>query len=173
MLSFRRWRGRESELEVQLRATRVEPRDEFVSDLSRRVASTSGAQTANTVRSWSRVAFAGAVTTLMLGMFASFGGIGYAASGADHTYQTVKTLVVQHRVTVRHSAAADEYGKTPPTPSSPSGTVAGTQTAGGVEAAAQGGTLPFTGFSLLATVLVSLALIATGIVLRRRERTNS
>ena len=44
---------------------------------------------------------------------------------------------------------------------------------GGVEAAAQGGTLPFTGLSLLATVLVGLALIATGIVLRRREGTKS
>jgi len=173
MLNFRRWGGgRESELEVQLRAARVEPGDEFVSDLSRRIVASGGTQTA---RPWSRVAFAGAVTTLMLGMFASFGGIGYAASGADHTYQAVKTLVVKHHVTVHHSSAADQYGRSPTAPSTPSSTgVAGEQTAGAVAAAAgQSGTLPFTGFSLLATVLVSLALIATGIVLRRREHTNS
>jgi hypothetical protein len=170
MLHFRRWRGRDSELEVQLREARVEPRDEFVSGLSRRIASNGRV---HTVRPWSRVAFAGAVTTLMVGMFASFGGIGYAASGADHTYQSVKTLVVKHSVTVRHSAASDQYGNNPTDPSSPAGTVSGQQTAGGVEAAAQGGTLPFTGLSLLATVLVGLALIATGIVLRRREGTNS
>lgn len=170
MPNFRRWRDRESELEAQLRAARVAPRDELVSDLSRRIAATNGA---HTVRPWSRVAFAGAVTTLMLGMFASFGGISYAASGADHTYQAVKTLVVKHRVTVRHSSAADQYRKNPTAPSGPSDTVAGKQAASGVEAAAQSGTLPFTGFSLLATVLVSLALIATGIVLRRREGTDS
>jgi hypothetical protein len=170
MLDFRRWRRHESDLEAQLRQARVEPRDEFVSDLSRRIVATSGART---VRPWSRVAFAGAVTTLMLGTFASFGGIGYAASGADHTYKAVKTLVVDHRVTVRHSAAADQYGGNPTAPSAPIIRVAGTQTAGGVEAANQSGTLPFTGLSLLATVLVSLALIATGLVLRRREGTNS
>lgn len=170
MLHFRRWRGRESELVGQLRAARVEPREEFVNGLSGRIDSNSGA---HTVRPWSRVAFAGAVTTLMVGMFASFGGIGYAASGADHTYQTVKTLVVKHSVTVRHSAASDQYGNKPTAPSSPAGTVAGQQSVGGVEAAAQGGTLPFTGLSLLATVLVGLALIATGIVLRRREGTKS
>jgi hypothetical protein len=170
MLNIRRWRGSESELEAQLRAARVEAPDEFVSGLSRQIASNGGSRT---VRPWSRVAFAGAVTTLMVGMFASFGGIGYAASGADHTYQTVKALVVTHRVTVRHSAASDQYGNNPTEPSSPSGTVAGAQSAGGVEGAAAGGTLPFTGFSLLATVLVSLGLIATGIVLRRREDTDS
>jgi hypothetical protein len=32
--------------------------------------------------------------------------------------------------------------------------------------------LPFTGLSLLATMLVSLVLIATGVMLRRRERTS-
>jgi hypothetical protein len=170
MLNFRRRRGRESELELQLREHRFEPRDEFVSDLSGRIASSGGT---NAVRPWSRVAFAGAVTTLMLGTFASFGGAGYAASGASHSYQAVKTLVVTHHVTVRHSAAADQYEPTPKTPSSPTTAVAGTQTAGGTEAAAQSQTLPFTGFSLLATVLVGLALIVTGVVLRRRENSTS
>jgi hypothetical protein len=169
MLDFRRWRRRESDLEAQLRVARVEPRDEFVGELSRHIVARNSAPT---VRPWSRVAFAGAVTTLMLGMFASFGGIGYAASGADHTYKAVRTLVVDHRVTVRHSAAADQYGKNPTPPSSPTVTVAGEQTAAGVEGARQSATLPFTGFSLLVTVLVSLALIATGLVLRRRERSS-
>jgi hypothetical protein len=172
MLNFRRWHSRDSDLATQLRLARVEPRDEFVSDLSRQVAAGSRAPS-RAARPWSRVAFAGAVATLMLGTFASLGGIGYAASGADHTYKAVKTLVVKHRLTVHHSAAADQYGRTPTTPSSPTVRVAGQQTAGGVEAASQSGTLPFTGFSLLATVLVSLALVATGLVLRRREGTDS
>jgi predicted permease len=46
------------------------------------------------------------------------------------------------------------------------------QTAG-VAAAAEGGNLPFTGFSLLGTVIVALGLIALGMVLRRRERSRS
>jgi hypothetical protein len=167
MLNFRRWRGRESDLEAQLRAARVEVRDEFVTDLSRRIVASG---TPATVRPWSRVAFAGAVTALMLGTFASFGGISYAASGADHSYRAVKTLVVKHHVTVHRSAAGDQYGPNPAAPTHPSGTVAGTQSTNGVAAASQGATLPFTGFSLLATVLVSLALIAVGVVLRRREK---
>jgi hypothetical protein len=166
MLNFRRWRGRESDLESQLRAARVEARDEFVTDLSRQIVASG---TPATVRPWSRVAFAGAVTALMLGTFASFGGISYAASGADHSYRAVKTLVVKHHVTVHRSAAGDQYGPNPGAPTHPSGTVA-SQSTGGVAAAAQGATLPFTGFSLLATVLVSLGLIAVGIVLRRREK---
>jgi hypothetical protein len=170
MRNFRRWRGRESELEARLRAVRVEARDEFVSDLSHRIARSEAPRAA---RPWSRVAFAGAVTALMLGTFASFGGISYAASGADHTYRAVKTLVVKHHVTVDRSSARDQYGPTPKTPSGPVSSVAGTQSSSGVAAATQSATLPFTGFSLLATVLVSLALIAVGLVLRRREKSTS
>jgi hypothetical protein len=174
MFNFKRWRRRESDLEAALRQARVEPRDELVRSLSRRIAPSSGYRSG---RPWSRVAFAGAVTTLMFGMVASFGGVGYAASGADQSYHVVKALVVKHHITVHHSAAGDQYPKNPTSPSNPpsnppSAGVAESQAQGGV-AAAQSGTLPFTGFSLLVTVLVSLGLIATGLVLRRRERTDS
>jgi hypothetical protein len=149
--------------------TRPRARAEFRSDLAEHVLAS---RPTGTVRPWSRVAFAGAVAALMLGTFASFGGIGYAASGAGHTYKTVKTLVVNQRITVHNSAASAQY-KPPPAPIN-TGSVAGNSTqSGGVEAASAAGTLPFTGFSLLATVLVSLGLIATGLLLRRRERTDS
>ena len=170
MFNFKRWGRRESDLEAALRQARVEPRDELVRSLSRRIAQSSGYRSG---RPWSRVAFAGALTALMFGMVASFGGVGYAASGADQSYYVVKALVVKHHITVHHSAAGDQYPKNPTSPSNPpSAGVAESQAQGGV-AAAQSGTLPFTGFSLLVTVLVSLGLIATGLVLRRRERTDS
>lgn len=170
MLNFRRWRGHESDFEAKLRVARVEPREQFVDDLSRRVTASSGVRVARPARPLSRVAFAAALTALMVGMFASFGGVGYAASSADHTYKAVKTLVVDHKLTVKHSSAADQYGKPPSEPSTSTDGVSGEQTVAG--AVAGQGTLPFTGLSLLATMLVSLVLIATGVMLRRRERTS-
>jgi hypothetical protein len=169
MRDFRRWRSHKSDLETELRIARPRARAEFRNDLAEHVLASRPAAVA---RPWSRVAFAGAVAALMLGTFASFGGIGYAASGAGHTYKTVKTLVIKQRVTVHNSAASAQYQPPPPTIKD-TGSVAGDQSGtGGVQAAAAG-TLPFTGFSLLATVLVSLGLIATGLMLRRRERTDS
>ena len=168
MRNFRRWRGHESEFEAKLRVARVEPREQFVNDLSRRLTASSRVPAASPARPLSRVAFAAALTALMVGMFASFGGVGYAASGADHTFRTVKTLVVDHQLTVKHSSAADQYGKPPSEPSSSTEGVSGEQTVAG--AVAGQGTLPFTGLSLLATLVVSLTLIASGVMLRRRER---
>ena len=167
MLNFRRWRGSESEFEAKLRTARVEPREQFVNELSGRLTTGSRARVGSPSRPLSRIAFAGALTALMVGMFASFGGVGYAASGANHTYRTVKTLVVDHRLAVNHSSAADQYG-TPPTQPTTSEGVGGEQAAAGAVAGA--GTLPFTGLSLLATMLVSLVLVAAGVMLRRRER---
>jgi hypothetical protein len=70
------------ELDAALRSQRVEPREEFVEGLSRRVL----AEPPAGQRAWSRVAFAAAVSTFILGTFAPFGGLSYAASGAGaHT----------------------------------------------------------------------------------------
>jgi hypothetical protein len=96
------------------------------------------------------------------------GGVGYTATGASHAYQTVRDLTRAKPVRV-DSAAANQYKPTPNAGAAPSATQ---QTAGGA-VAQERGTLPFTGISLLATVIVALALMTLGFVLRRRERSHS
>ena len=163
--------GVSSEVEGALRSQRVEASDAFVEELSERIA----AQRARTRTSGSRLAFAGAVSVFILGTFASFGGLSYAASGAVGTYHAVKQVAAKHSliVSIHKSSAAAQYGpkpkphKTPP----PAGNVAGTQ-AGIAGVSSGGGTLPFTGLSLLATFILSLGLIVAGVALRRRERRN-
>jgi peptidoglycan/LPS O-acetylase OafA/YrhL len=159
-----------AELETVLRNQRVDAREEFVERLSERVL----ANPPVTRRAWSRAAFAGAVATFILGSVASFGGLSYAASGAAGTYHTVKQVAVKHTlfVSVNKSSAAAQYAPKPkPKPKhhrrhqSAAG-VAGLQSA----VSKPTGTLPFTGLSLLTTLVVSLVLIATGLFLRRRER---
>jgi LPXTG-motif cell wall-anchored protein len=170
MLHYRRFGRGGNGLDDVLRSLRVEPRDEFVSQLSQRV------KPSHTPlrRPWSRLAFAAAAATLILGTFASFGGVGYTASGAAVTYHSVKQVLVKHkfRATVHESSAASQYGGTPNVPNTPTGGVAAgnSSQALGVAAAAQSQNLPFTGISLVTTVLVGLALIAVGLFLRRRER---
>lgn len=155
------------DLDRRLRRLRPEAPPELVDRLVGRV---EGAEHRSR-RAWSRLAFAAALSVFVLGTFASFGGLSYAASGATQTYQSVKKVVVTHKVTVRHSSASDQYGPKPSkvTPSKP----AKPKPHGAVAAAvspAQSGTLPFTGLSLLGTFVVSLALIGLGVALRRRER---
>jgi hypothetical protein len=169
MWSHRRSRGRHDP-EALLRAHRAEARNEFVRELSGRIAD-SGSRRPT---AWSRLAFAGAASTVILGMFASVGGFGYVASGASATYSVAKQVVVKHKVAVNvhRSSAAGEY---PGTPNPPQKNVAGASTqhsAGAVAGVATAKTLPFTGISLLATVLVGSALLALGLILRRRERRN-
>jgi hypothetical protein len=172
MWKWRRTFGARSDLETVLRSQRVEAREEFVDRLSDRVL----AEPQVARRAWSRVAFAAAVATFILGAVASFGGLSYAASGATGTYHTMKQVAVKHTlfVSVSKSSAADQYAPKPkPKPKhhrrhqSAAG-VAGLQSA----VAKPSGTLPFTGLSLLTTLVVSLLLIATGLLLRRRERRN-
>ncbi len=169
MWSHRRSRGK-SDPEAMLRSHRAEPREEFLQGLVDQV----GAERPVHRTAWSRLAFAGAASTMILGMFASFGGLGYAASGASATYSVVKKAVVQHKLTVdvRKSSAAGQYDTTP-TP--PANNVAGESAVKGTAAGAVAGaqTLPFTGVSLLVTVLIGFGLLATGLILRRRERSDS
>jgi hypothetical protein len=169
MWKRRRSLGVDSAFDALLRSQRAEAREEFVDGLSRRVL----AESSVAPRAWSRVAFAGAVSTFILGTFASFGGLSYAASGAAGTYHAVKQVATKHSliVSVHKSSAAAQYPPKPHKTTPPTG-VAGAEQQLGVAGVSSGGTLPFTGISLLATLIVSLALIAGGLVLRRRERRN-
>jgi hypothetical protein len=161
-----RWR---SSLEASLRSQRREAPADFVHHLSERVVA------ARTSPRWgSRIAFAAGVSTFIVGTFASFGGLSYAASGATGTYGAVKQIVVVHKlkVAVHTSSAASQYPHLPKKKPSAVFKPPKVSPKPAALAAVQvnGGTLPFTGFSLLGTLVVSLALIGAGIFLRRRER---
>ena len=161
-------RSKQRWLEGALRAQRAEAPDGLVADISAKVS----AAPVQRRGAWSRVAFASAVSVFVLGTFASFGGLGYASSGASDTYSAVKKIAVGQKLKVAKTSAADQYHPattpapfTPPTSNGPGSGVAAAVTT-------QGNTLPFTGFSLLGTFLASLGLIGAGIFLRRRERSS-
>jgi hypothetical protein len=166
--------SRQSDPEAALRSYRSEPSEEFVKSLAERVA---GEPPARQRTAWSRLAFAGAASTMILGVFASFGGLGYAAAGASSTYSAVKEVVVDHKVSVDvsgKSSASDQYGAPPTAPAPPENNAAPqSEVAGATGAVSAADTLPFTGLSLVATFLVGLLLLATGLILRRRERRES
>ena len=63
--------------------------------------------------------------------------------------------------------------RTRPLAEPPANNVAGETTGSAAGAVAGAQTLPFTGVSLLVTVLIGLALLTTGLILRRRERSDS
>jgi hypothetical protein len=170
MWSQRRFRRQSDPGEI-LRKNRAVPREEFVQGLAHRVSEVRPVHRT----AWSRLAFAGAASTMILGMFASFGGLGYAASGANSTYSVVKQAVVDHKlsVDVHKSSAAAQYPDNTPAAQPPANNVAGETTGSAAGAVAGAQTLPFTGISLLVTVLVGLALLTTGLILRRRERSDS
>jgi hypothetical protein len=117
---------------------------------------------------WSRLAFGASLTVMILGTFASFGGLSYAASGSTHALRTIEKVTTSHKIVVSHSSATAQYPKAGTKPvkhvtkhAKPSQGTLGVST--------QSGTLPFTGVSLLVTVLLSLALMAGGLLLRRGE----
>ena len=159
--------GDAHELEGRLRSGRPEAPDAFVDRLSQAVVTERRAAP----RAWSKLAFASAVTVFMLGTFASFGGLGYAASGAAGTYHAVKQVASgKLLVSVKKSSASDQYPSKPSHKTPPVSGTAGVQQSLGATKAS--GTLPFTGLSLLGTFIASLAMIAAGVALRRRERQN-
>jgi hypothetical protein len=153
-------------LEARLRAFRAEPRDEFVRNLAAEI----GSQEPSSRRAWSRAAFAGAVSVFILGTLGSFGGLSYAASGAASTYRVAKQVAIDKTlfVSIRKSSASGQYAHKPKpkTHKHSARGVAGVQAA----VAKPKGSLPFTGVSLLVTALLSLALVSTGLLLRRAER---
>ena len=155
-------------IEALLLAHRPLPRPDFVHGLASRV-SDRGDRPRFAL---SRVAFAAALSTLMLGTFASFGGLSYAADGAHHSLKAVKSVVTQApRETVKRSPASDQYTSPPPVVTPPAG--GGVSGAGGGGAgsgpAAVNATLPFTGFPLLLTAAIGLGFLALGLMLRRGE----
>ena len=93
-----------------------------------------------------------------------------AASGATTAVHTLTKIAKAQKVVVHHSAAADQYHPGNEGQQAPASETQGAQAQGaqGVEAAQS--TLPFTGISLLATVLLGLTMVSTGLALCRRER---
>jgi hypothetical protein len=117
----------------------------------------------------SRAAFVAAFVVLVVGSFASFGGLSYAASGGTHALRTVAHAATGQKVVVRQSSAGSQYGHE----------VLGAKTVKTkpkkkvLAAPVNSGTLPFTGLSLAVTVLLSLALAAGGFFLRRAGRSQA
>jgi hypothetical protein len=109
----------------------------------------------------SRTAFASAVAVIVLG-FAMFGGVGYAAEGAQNVAGAAKKAVTK-------TSASDQYATSDPVQPAVTTEPQAVAVAGATEQAPKS-TLPFTGLSLLGTVGIGIALIAVGFTLRRRER---
>jgi hypothetical protein len=110
----------------------------------------------------SRAAFAAALITFVVGTFASFGGIGYAASGGVHAIRHLT-----HNSTVQTSSR-DQYSKPKVAPTVAAVATTKTTPKAPVVVATKG-QLPFTGLSLVPTAALGLLFIALGLMLRRRE----
>jgi hypothetical protein len=165
---WKRHKNTPDELEARLRNHRAEARDEFVDG----VVNSISASATRRPRASSRLAFAAAISVFILGTFASFGGLSYAASGATGAYHAVKVKSGHLAFHVHKSSAAAQYAPTPKVHKAKHSAagVAGVQAK--LKQAKPAGTLPFTGLSLLSTAVLSLALIGLGVMLRRRERQN-
>jgi len=184
------WPRREDEFAREVRANGPELRGEFVRSLTKRVEA-SGRRTR--LYAASRLAFASAITVLALGTLASFGGLGYAASGTRTAVTAVKRVVAPAKPTrVNRSAAQDQYqpqkvtichkGHTItiaqaalPAHLAHGDTVGACGVAGASATKGRGGavlgtttqSLPFTGISLAATMLLALLFVVAGLILRR------
>jgi hypothetical protein len=149
----REMRNEGDDLDRRLRDLGAEPSEQLVDSLVSRVGG-------RRPRQWSRAAFVAAVVTLVLGTFFSFGGIGYAAAGANQGLSSVA-----HKVSAASSAGRQYNVKKPAAVGSVKAAVKAPVRAAKV----QGQTLPFTGFSLLWTAVAGFALLLIGFGLRRHE----
>lgn len=163
-MSWRSESGDESwDFENLLRAHRPAPSPEFVDALMGRLSRSSSRPRLAA----SRIAFAGALSSLMIGTFASFGGFAYAAAKAENGLKTVANVASADRVVhVSGSPAADQYGSggTPP-----AGGVSGAGGGSPLPQASPSGELPFTGFPLMLSGAIGFALFAFGVALHGRE----
>ena len=142
----------------ELRADAPQAAEEFVRSLAHELGVSRPAHRS------SRLVFASAFAVIVLGALASFGGAGYAASGANQAAAAVKSAIVQK------TSAGDEYGdKAAVQPAPVVKGVAVTQTKSATKPVTSSGTLPFTGLSLIGTLALGGALVGVGIALRRRE----
>ena len=153
-------RGRDS-VEEALRGARPVANEEFVAGLNQHVLQTQRPQSLRA----SRLAFGAAVTVFMLGTFASFGGLGYAATNA--TAEKAAPAKSQSAAAAQYDEEKVPSAATPTlTPPKGASTVA---VAGQSTAPKSTGTLPFTGLGLGATAALGSMLLLLGVVLRRRE----
>ena len=131
----------------------------------------------------SRLSFAAALTTLVLGTLASFGGLSHAATGTVDAFEAVKSVAADNagpRIPDR-SPAQTQYGGEDEEvevttvvrtqPGAPGGGAPGggapVSEVAGVTAAGQ---LPLTGLGLVTTALVGLGFAGLGLALRRASR---
>lgn len=101
-------RGRSYEVEAALRASRPEPREEFLTSLAAHVRrERTGARTGV------RVALAGLLTVGLLAALAPVGAFGYASSAAKGIVNAASRVVaVQAQPTATNTPARDQYGPT-------------------------------------------------------------
>ena len=180
----REQRERQSiDLESELRALRPAPRPELVDSITDRVVMKAHARPQ--YHRLSRLSFAAALTTLVLGTLASFGGLSHAATGTVDALQAVKSVAADNagpRIPDR-SPAQTQYGgedeevevttvvRTQPGGGAPGGGAPGggapVSEVAGVTAAGQ---LPLTGLGLVTTALVGLGFAGLGLALLRASR---
>jgi hypothetical protein len=105
------FRARGTEIERELRAARLEPRDAFVRAVADDIRTTRRRRFARR-----RIALASAMAVVMASGFGAFGGFGYAASAASHAAKAVTGKGAA-------SPAESQYGKKcgHPTSSTPRG----------------------------------------------------
>lgn len=95
------------ELEAALRVARAEPPAELIDRVSAQV---QGSRPRPESRSSLRVGLAAGLSTLMLGVLASFGGLEYAVAAAKQAADTtVDTFSGSGGSQVQHTPAEDEY----------------------------------------------------------------
>jgi hypothetical protein len=164
-------RDGDPQLEAALKRYRSEPRDEFARAVVDRIG---GSSRAVSLFALSRLSFAAAVTVLILGSVVSFGGLGYAATGAGEAADAVGTVLAPAKrgaTVVRNSPA--QTGHVEPTERQQIEVAAATKRRQQPLQAAvrqRQDELPFTGLALMTTVAFALMLIALGVFLRRIGR---